>query len=226
LNVSNSIVANNTDESPAAGDKAPDCAGTLTSQGYNLVRDTANCTFTTSTGDLTGVDPLVGPLTDNGGPVSTRALLSGSPAVGAGNPAAPGAAGACAATDARGVPRSNCDMGAYELVVCQQVAVNRIGTEGKDTLMGTSAADGFLALGGNDTVRGLGGRDGLCLGNGIDLGAGGGGKDRLLGERGKDRLKGQGGNDRMVGGPGKDTCAGGPGKKDKARQCEETKSVP
>jgi hypothetical protein len=226
VDLSNSIVANNTDDSPTTADKAPDCSGTLTSQGFNLVRDTTNCTFTTSTGDVTGADPMVGPLSNNGGPVSSVGLLRGSPAAGAGNPAAPGALGGCAAADARGVPRVNCDMGAYELVFCQNVVVNRVGSEGNDTLKGTTAADGFLAFGGKDTVRGLRGRDGLCLGNGQDLGSGAGGKDRLLGEGGLDRLKGQGGNDRLVGGPAKDICAGGPGKQDKARRCEVTKSVP
>lgn len=38
------------------------------------------------TGNLTGQDPLLGPLTNNGGRTLTRALLAGSPAINAGNP--------------------------------------------------------------------------------------------------------------------------------------------
>jgi CSLREA domain-containing protein len=222
--IRNSIIAGN-----SAGTSAdPDCSlsgATLTSQGHNLVRDPGTCSFT-AVGDLTGVDPMVVPLADYGGPIPTHALQTGSAAINAGDPAAPGSGGtACASTDARGLPRSDCDIGAYELVFCKGAVVNRIGTEGNDTLLGTTGPDAFLAFGGNDIVRGLGGKDTACLGPGNDVGAGGGGKDRLFGEQGKDRLKGQGGNDRLVGGPGKDTCVGGPGKKDRA-PCEVKKSIP
>jgi CSLREA domain-containing protein len=223
--IRNSIIAGNT---VGGAGTDPDCTdnGPITSQGYNLVQVPGTCPFT-AVGDLSGVAPNVAPLADNGGPVPTHALLPGSPAINAGNPAAPGSGGAaCAAVDARGLPRSDCDIGAYELVFCKGAVVNRIGTDGAETLVGTSGADGFLAFGGTDTVRGLGGKDTACLGPGRDVGAGGGGKDRLFGEGGKDRLKGQGGNDRLVGGPGKDTCIGGPGKKDRARQCEVEKTVP
>jgi CSLREA domain-containing protein len=223
--IRNSIIAGN---SVGSGSVDPDCSdgsSELTSQGHNLVQDPGSCTFT-APGDLTGVAPNVTPLADNGGPVPTHALQPGSVAINAGDPAAPGSGGtACASTDARGLPRSDCDIGAYELVFCKGAVVNRIGTDGNDTLVGTSGPDGFLAFGGKDTVKGLGGKDTACLGAGNDTAAGGGGKDRLFGEQGKDRLKGQGGNDRLVGGPGKDTCVGGPGKKDRAN-CEVKKSVP
>ena len=226
----NSIVEGNTDATSSPGTNEPDCATSGTnfvSQGNNLVGTTAGGCQVTGPGDLVGAPALLGPLADNGGPVPTHALLPGSPAIDAGDPAVPGSGGtACASTDARGAPRSDCDIGAYELVFCKGAVVNRIGTDDNDTLVGTSGPDGFLAFGGNDRVKGLGGKDTACLGPGKDVGAGGGGKDRLFGEGGKDRLKGQGGNDRLVGGPGKDTCVGGPGKKDRARQCEVKKSVP
>ena len=74
--------------------------------------------------DITGQDPKLGPLTNNGGPTETRALLHGSPAIDAGNPATPGSGGnACEATDQRGVARpqdgdadgvATCDIGAFE----------------------------------------------------------------------------------------------------------------
>jgi hypothetical protein len=211
LTIRNSIVARNVDRSPP-GEAPSDCSGTISSQGYNLVGTDLGCTFTASTGDQVGsggglIDPKLGPLADNGGPTPTHALLRGSPAIDAGNPAPPGSGGAaCEATDQRGIPRNGCDIGAYELVFCAKVPVNRIGTERKDKLRGTPGSDGMLGLGGNDTLKGKGGKDGLC---------GGGGKDKLQGGGGKDRLKGQG---------GKDTCAGGGGK-DKAT-CEKETKVP
>lgn len=56
-------------------------------------------------------DPLLGPLADNGGFSQTHALLSGSSAIDAGDPAI------CPETDQRGVKRPmgiGCDIGAYE----------------------------------------------------------------------------------------------------------------
>ena len=61
-----------------------DCFGPgFTSLGNNL--DSNNSCNLTDPGDLTGVAPLLGPLQDNGGPTETHALLSGSPAIDAGN---------------------------------------------------------------------------------------------------------------------------------------------
>lgn len=123
VNLKNTIVAGNTD---VAGGEAPDCSGTLTTQGYNIIGNNTGCTFTSTTGDQVGIDPLLGPLQDNGGNSFTHALLTGSPAIDAGNPAAPGSGGnACAATDQRGRSRPMdgnndgadifCDIGAYEV---------------------------------------------------------------------------------------------------------------
>ncbi len=120
----NTLMAGNFDNS--AGTRRPDCSGTLTSQGYNLVGDKTGCTFTPASSDLVGtgsspVNAQLGPLQNNGGPTPTHALLSGSPATDAGNPALPGSGGnACEATDQRGIVRpqgSTCDIGAYEVVV-------------------------------------------------------------------------------------------------------------
>ena len=77
----NTILAGNT----AAA--KPDCSGPLQSNGYNLIGSTQGCTFTPAAGDLTNLNPGVGPRQDNGGPTFTHALLPGSPAIGAGNPA-------------------------------------------------------------------------------------------------------------------------------------------
>ena len=72
----NSIVANNT---------GGNCAGTLTSNGYNLSSDGA-CNFN-GVGDLNNIDPNLAPLQNNSGPTETMALLPGSPAIDSGNPA-------------------------------------------------------------------------------------------------------------------------------------------
>ncbi len=83
-------------------------ASVLTSGGHNLVQDD---TCSPSATDLIGVDPLLGPLADNGGPTQTHALLAGSPAIDAGDDAAAPAA------DQRGVARpqgAHSDIGAVE----------------------------------------------------------------------------------------------------------------
>src|SRR5262249_31803372 len=85
----NTLIAGNT---TAGG--APDCAGTLTSGGHNLIGDTSGCALTGNTlGTITGKDPLLAPLANNGGPTATHALLAGSPAIDSGDPAAPGGPG-------------------------------------------------------------------------------------------------------------------------------------
>ncbi len=95
------------------------CFGTLTSQGYNLVDDTTGCVLDgNTTGNVIGLNPNLGPLQDNGGPTFTHALVAGSPAIDAGNPA--GCAdnsGNPLSTDQRSFARpqgSACDIGAYE----------------------------------------------------------------------------------------------------------------
>ncbi|MDQ4005148.1 MAG: hypothetical protein M3135_02450, partial [Actinomycetota bacterium] len=214
--IRNTIIAGNTDRGGEVPDCGQDMDGAFISGGHNLIGSTVGCTFTPSTGDLLNVDPMLGALADNGGFTMTHALLTGSPAIdAAGSNAAP--------TDQRGLPR-NPDIGAYELVLCKKVPINRIGTVGNDVLTGTSGPDGFFAQDGNDKATGLGGNDAACMGAGKDTASGGGGKDTLLGEAGKDKLKGQGGKDVMKGGPGKDSCVGGGGK-DKAA-CETERKVP
>jgi CSLREA domain-containing protein len=116
VNLKNTIMAGNADNS--ASTKYPDCSGTMTSQGYNLIQSTTGCTLTgDTTGNITGVSANLGPLADNGGPTLTHALLTGSPALEAGTNSG------CPATDQRSVARPQdgdgngsavCDMGAYE----------------------------------------------------------------------------------------------------------------
>ena len=79
------------------------------SLGHNLSTD-ASGNLSSNLGDQIDTDPLLGPLRDNGGPVPTRGLLPGSPALGAADSSAP-------AVDARGVSRPQNgapDIGAFE----------------------------------------------------------------------------------------------------------------
>jgi len=116
LAASNTILSNNT----VLGSPS-DCNGTINSGGYNLVQSTAGCTITgITTGNVVGNDAKLGLLADNGGPAKTHALIAGSPAIDAGNPAVPGSAvHTCAVSDQRGYLRPQgaaCDIGAFERV--------------------------------------------------------------------------------------------------------------
>ena len=86
-----------------------DLDGALASLGHNL-EDAHTCGFA-ATGDLSGLDPRLGPLESNGGPTQTHALQDGSPAIDVADLAA------CLDHDQRGVARPQglgCDIGAYE----------------------------------------------------------------------------------------------------------------
>jgi hypothetical protein len=92
---------------------SPDVSGALNSQGYNLIGDgTGGSGFdpTDQVGTSANpIDPMLGPLQGNGGPTQTMALLPGSPALNAGDPAQLGTA------DQRGVVRSGgVNIGAYQ----------------------------------------------------------------------------------------------------------------
>ena len=85
-------------------------AATITSGGNNI--DTDNSCNLTGPGDQPGTDPLLGPLSDNGGLTLTYPILPGSPAVDAANNAD------CPTTDPHGVarnPGADCAVGAFEL---------------------------------------------------------------------------------------------------------------
>ena len=60
-------------------------SGTVTSLGYNLSSDDGGG-FLMATGDQINTDPMLGPLQNNGGPTFTHELLTGSPAIDAGDP--------------------------------------------------------------------------------------------------------------------------------------------
>jgi hypothetical protein len=126
VNGKNTIIATN------YAPTSPDFYGSLISQRYNLIGNTSGMTITgDTTGNQTNVNPLLGPLQDNGGPTLTQALLHNSPAIDQGSSSG-------ATTDQRGYPRpienANIpnaiggdagDIGAYEdQTVCETVVTN------------------------------------------------------------------------------------------------------
>ena len=108
-------------------------------------------------------------------------------------------------------------------------AVNKIGTDGPDTLRGTNGADNLLGRGGNDRLFALDGRDTLLGGPGKDWVdthpkkfrrgdknlQGGPGNDIVFGGRGSDNVLDDAGNDLLADGPGRefslDKVSGGDG---------------
>jgi len=89
LTIDNSIVAGNTDNGTAV-DLRPDPESIVTIN-YSLIGIADGLVITGNVGNLTGtaaipLDPLLGPLQDNGGPTETHALLAGSPAIDTGDP--------------------------------------------------------------------------------------------------------------------------------------------
>lgn len=57
------------------------------SMSYSLLGDSSGVNITDNGGNQVDIDPRLGPLADNGGRTQTHALLPGSPAINAGDPA-------------------------------------------------------------------------------------------------------------------------------------------
>lgn len=129
----NTLVAN--------GVTGSNCYGNVIDGGYNLSSD-SSCAFT-NIGSLNNIAPLLGPLTNNGGPTPTLALLPGSPAIDAGN------SSAAPLTDQRGFPRPAglaADIGAFEFnSVLPAIAISPAGGTGL-TLLGSGNAGGGCRL--------------------------------------------------------------------------------
>ncbi len=100
IQVANSIISN--------------VVGDIESLGNNLISNSSSGSgFVAS--DLLNVNPLLGPLRNNGGPTLTAALLPGSPAIDAGSSSIPGVT--IPTTDERGAPRptsGGVDIGAFQ----------------------------------------------------------------------------------------------------------------
>ena len=93
--------------------------GAGTSHGHNLIAHPGACDLAGATElDEIGLDPLLGPLADNGGPTLSRMPRAGSPAIDGGDPAGcRGPDDVALRTDQRGLPRpvGVCDIGAVEV---------------------------------------------------------------------------------------------------------------
>jgi hypothetical protein len=171
------VIANN-----EAANQGQDVASDFIEFAFSLVEDPLN-PYGDDPGatNVVGVDPNLKPLANNGGPTDTHAFKK-SPA----KNKVPKSESE--KKDQRGAKRKGKgDIGAYELVKCEGVIVNRVGTGKKDKLKGTKRKDGILGLGGNDKLSGKKGKDGLCGGKGKDKLKGGPGKDKLDGGPGKDK---------------------------------------
>jgi hypothetical protein len=118
LFLDSSIVAGNGTSGDIWGGAAVTSGFNLISNGStlsNLTSGTNNNQIGTSSNPI---NPLLGPLANNGGPTQTFALLTGSPAIGGGDPNAEDPTnGNLLTTDQRGDPRTvngRTDAGAYE----------------------------------------------------------------------------------------------------------------
>ena len=111
VGVANTIIAGN------SAPIGPDISGSFVSRGFNLIGNTTGNTGATAD-DLISIDPLLGPLQDNGGSSATMALLPRSPAIDHGDPAfVPSSFVPPMTTDQRGAIRVDAgrlDIGAYE----------------------------------------------------------------------------------------------------------------
>jgi predicted outer membrane repeat protein len=170
----NDLIADNWRTMPgfSGEDDVMDVNGTFdpSTWSYNLVGSGAGTTLVNGQNDniigspAAPINPLVGPLQNNGGPTETMALLPGSAALNAGNPTG------ASATDQRGLPRvvnGQIDIGAYQtqavtdsltVVTAQTLAVNENSTAGGNVLTGAvdSASNPISAVAGTFiTANGL-----------------------------------------------------------------------
>ena len=205
----NVIVADN------AAPQGPDLFGGV-SAAFSLIESTGSATITATTpgSNITGQDPGLGPLADNGGSTRTRAISRKGAAADAGRSFG-------LTTDQRGQRRpielaarssraagaDGSDIGAFEIqssLRCAGRPATIEVTPGRRTA-GTNGPDVIVGSARKDRINGRGGKDVICGLGRNDILRGGGGKDKLLGGPGPDRLIGGAGKDVLRGGPGRDT---------------------
>lgn len=138
----------------AAGNPNGDVSGTIDA-AWSLISDTTGASVTDLGGSLLGVDPLLEPLADNGGPTRAHLPRASSPVIDAGDPAITDPA----LVDQRGVRRvtpsiaggpERIDIGAVELAFVSPSApasAPELAATGIDALGMTAAALGALAAG-------------------------------------------------------------------------------
>jgi Ca2+-binding RTX toxin-like protein len=198
---------------------------------FSLVQNPVNPLNETVPGsNITGVDPQLQGLANNGGTTQTLGLPASSPAVNKGI-----AAGTT--TDQRGLSRplnylgvplskapgaDGSDIGAFELqgsweckgrkatILALPSQITK-GTPGDDVIVGTLGAEKIRAGAGDDLVCAGAGKDIILGQDGNDDLRGQKGNDGLSAGKGDDVLRGGKGNDTLRAGPGKDVLKGGPG---------------
>ncbi|MFN6049744.1 MAG: choice-of-anchor Q domain-containing protein, partial [Planctomycetia bacterium] len=120
--IANTIIANSIGGDYNGG-------GSIGTNTNNLVEDG-------SLSGATAVDPLLGPLQDNGGPTFTMALLPGSPAIAAGDSTISNAS-PVSGLDQRGINRTTSDIGAFSFGIQVNTisdAVGHTGTSLRDAI--------------------------------------------------------------------------------------------
>ena len=96
------------------------------------------------------------------------------------------------------------------------LAVNKVGTQGRDFLKGTDGADHLVGKGDSDRIFGLAGKDSLIGGKGKDVVSGGtesrpsGGDKKLIGGPDNDVVFGGKGSDNLLSNAGNDLVLNGP----------------
>ena len=145
-----------------------DIAGSFTSLGYNLIGDNFYATISAGPGDQIGtdaepIDPMLGPLQNNGGATQTQALLPGSPAIDQGGSAdgvTTDQRGRSRPVDSSAIPPpsggNNSDIGAFEIQAdpTLNISTRALVLTGENILDG-----GFIVTGTDDKevlIRGLG----------------------------------------------------------------------
>lgn len=133
------IVGNNSGTDASAAPDDCDVGSSYTSQGYNLVGTGTGCASTGPSDQrvapATVFTTVLGPLAENGGPALTHALLPGSPAIDAGDPAFDTSSFVPPlTTDQRGtgfprIIRDQIDIGAYETTRFALSTVKTVDTE-------------------------------------------------------------------------------------------------
>jgi hypothetical protein len=163
LNISNSIIAANTSQ-----DIQRDGTGVITSGGFNLIGENTSVTTEFPDGlpsgtnyvgtDAAPLNPMLGPLTYNGGRTSTHALLAGSVAIDKGNSAGStiDQRGYVRPIDIAGIPNApggdGADIGAFEFQSMPAVVVS---VGGRVTVGGIGIPKAIVVLtdaGGNRRV--------------------------------------------------------------------------
>jgi hypothetical protein len=150
---SNTVASMTMEGAILAGDVPTECAGlsSLTTTVANIVSGPSSCPVSSGPAPL-AVNPVLGPLSANGGSGATLALLRGSPAINAGGPSCP----TTEALDQRKVARPRgaaCDLGAFE--VASDVGVTLAAAPDPVSVAGSLALTATVINTGSEALTGV-----------------------------------------------------------------------